>query len=589
TATQKITITDTTVPSIIAPSDITLEAASSDGNTVSLGDATASDAVMVSSVTNDAPERFPLGETTVTWTATDSSGNVSTATQKITVIDTTAPTIAAPSDITLEATSKSDNVVLLETPIATDSVGVANITNDAPELFPVGETLVTWTASDASENVNTVTQKVIVVDTVPPKFSKLSDVTVEATSNDNNLVSLVIPQVSDILDIISLTNDAPETFPLGETTVTWTATDESGNASTATQKVSVIDTTIPTVIAPADVTMEATSASDNVVHLGNAQASDAVMVSSVTNDAPETFPLGETTVTWTATDSSGNQSTITQKVTIIDTTAPKITALDSIVSEATSLADNTVSLTAPIADDSVSQVKITNDAPETFPLGETTVTWTATDESGNTSTIPQNVVIVDTTAPRLSIPDNIVIDAVSLTTLVTVGTPSVTDLTDITPKVTNDAPESFPLGKTTITWTAVDSFGNEISQTQTVEVNACGKPESSYNVMIGKEVDDILVGTGLADLIIGLGGDDIIFGEKGNDCILAGDGDDIVYGNEGSDSINGADGSDVIKGQSGDDILIGGNGVDVIDGGDDNDSCSATQNSEDDVIIKCES
>ncbi|HEY8110126.1 MAG TPA: HYR domain-containing protein, partial [Candidatus Nitrosotenuis sp.] len=209
--------------------------------------------------------------------------------------------------------------------------------------------------------------------------------------------------------------------------------------------------------------------------------------------------------------------------------------------------------------------------------------------SGNASTIPQKITIVDTTAPKLSIPDNVIIDAVSLKTLVTVGTPSVTDLTDVVPKVTNDAPESFPLGKTVVTWTAVDAFGNEVSQTQTVEVNACGKPESSYNVMIGKEVDDILVGTGLADLIIGLGGDDILFGEKGNDCILAGDGDDIVYGNEGSDSVNGADGSDVIKGQSGDDVLIGGMGVDVIDGGDDNDSCSTVQNSEDDVIIKCES
>jgi Ca2+-binding RTX toxin-like protein len=414
-------------------------------------------------------------------------------------------------------------------------------------------------------------------------------VTAEATSNDKNLVSLVTPQVSDILDIISLTSDAPESFPLGETTVTWTATDESGNASTATQKVIVIDTTVPTITAPADVTVEATSASDNVVQLGNAQAADAVTVSSVTNNAPESFPLGETIVTWTATDSSGNVSTMTQKVTIVDTTSPVITVPESIISEATSPTDNVVSLTAPVVDDSVSQVKITSDAPSTFKLGETIVTWTATDESGNASTVPQKITIVDTTAPKLSIPDNIIIDAVSLKTLVTVGTPSVTDLTDVVPKVTNDAPESFPLGKTVVTWTAVDAFGNEVSQTQTVEVNACGKPESSYNVMIGKEVDDILVGTGLADLIIGLGGDDILFGEKGNDCILAGDGDDIVYGNEGSDSVNGADGSDVIKGQSGDDVLIGGMGVDVIDGGDDNDSCSTVQNSEDDVIIKCES
>jgi Ca2+-binding RTX toxin-like protein len=70
---------------------------------------------------------------------------------------------------------------------------------------------------------------------------------------------------------------------------------------------------------------------------------------------------------------------------------------------------------------------------------------------------------------------------------------------------------------------------------------------------------------------------------------LAGVGFYILFVNVGNDSVNGADGSDVIKGQSGDDALIGGSGIDVIDGGDDNDSCSAAQNSEDDVIIKCES
>ncbi|HSA98754.1 MAG TPA: HYR domain-containing protein [Candidatus Nitrosotenuis sp.] len=589
TATQKVTIVDTTAPSITAPSDVTAEATSANDNTVKLGDAKATDAVTVSSVTSDAPEKFPLGETTVTWIATDSSGNNSTATQKVTIVDTTAPTLTAPSDVTVEATSKSDNTVSLETPAATDNVGVASVTSDAPEKFPVGETVVTWTAKDTTNNVSTVTQKVTIVDTVPPKFSKLSNVIVEATSNDNNSVPLTTPVVSDILDITSLKSDAPEKFPLGETTVTWTATDESGNSATATQKVTIVDTTAPSITAPSDVTAEATSANDNTVKLGDAKATDAVTVSSVTSDAPEKFPLGETTVTWTAIDSSGNNSTATQKVTIVDTTAPTLTAPENITSEATSATDNIVALTAPATRDSVSQVKVTSDAPEKFPLGETTVTWTATDESGNSATATQKVTIVDTTAPKLTIPDNIIIDAVSLKTPVSIGTPVVADLTDAAPKVSSDAPDSFQLGKTTITWTAVDKFGNSVSQTQTVEVDACGKPESSYNVIIGKEDDDILVGTSVADLIIGLGGDDIIFGEKGNDCILAGDGDDIVYGNEGNDSIVGGDGSDVIKGQSGDDILIGGAGIDVIDGGDDTDSCNTAQNSEDDVVIKCES
>ena len=39
---------------------------------------------------------FPLGETQVTWTATDESGNVASAIQTVMVSDTVAPVITAP-------------------------------------------------------------------------------------------------------------------------------------------------------------------------------------------------------------------------------------------------------------------------------------------------------------------------------------------------------------------------------------------------------------------------------------------------------------------------------------------------------------
>ena len=47
---------------------------------------------------------------------------------------------------------------------------------------------------------------------------------------------------------------------------------------------------------------------NNLVEFGFAEASDQVEISTITNDAPTTFPLGETIVTWTATDSSGNSA-----------------------------------------------------------------------------------------------------------------------------------------------------------------------------------------------------------------------------------------------------------------------------------------
>jgi hypothetical protein len=476
--------------------------------------------------------------------------------------------------------------VTLEVPATSDNVGVATISSDAPEKFPVGQTIVTWTATDATGNEQTTIQQITITDTVPPKFAKIKEVVVEATSADRNAVPLDAPKVTDILDIVSLTNDAPDVFSVGQTIVTWTAQDQAGNSATATQTVSVIDTTAPVISAPADITAEATSADDNTIMLGEAKASDLVSVFSVTNDAPDVFPLGETLVTWTAKDVSGNNATATQKIMIIDTTAPKIIPPEDITAEATSAFETVVVLTEPESIDSVSDVTITNDAPNVFPLGKTTITWTATDKAGNSVSATSVVKIIDTTAPELIVPENIIVDATSLKTTVDAGSATASDHTDASPKITNDTPQLFPLGITTITWTAEDKYGNKATMTQTVTVEACGKPDSDYNAIIGTEDDDILFGTNLSDLIISLEGDDIIFAQKGNDCVLAGDGEDIIYANEGNDFVNGGDGADIIKGGAGQDVLIGSTGVDVIDGGDDDDSC-ITEN-DDDVLIKCE-
>src|SRR4029077_2647343 len=124
---------------------------------VSIGQATATDDTSVT-ITNDAPAKFPLGTTMVTWVATDSGGNISKAVQKITVIDTTAPTLTAPPNVTVEAKSPDRNSVDLGLPSAFDAVGVLSVTNDAPAYFPLDQTIVTWTAKDASGNDATTKQ-----------------------------------------------------------------------------------------------------------------------------------------------------------------------------------------------------------------------------------------------------------------------------------------------------------------------------------------------------------------------------------------------------------------------------------------------
>lgn len=89
-----VTVVDTLPPSINEPADVQAECAAPEGTPVDLGVASASDACDPSpQVDNNAPPLFPLGNTDVLWTATDDDGNQVSATQSVTVVDTTPPVI----------------------------------------------------------------------------------------------------------------------------------------------------------------------------------------------------------------------------------------------------------------------------------------------------------------------------------------------------------------------------------------------------------------------------------------------------------------------------------------------------------------
>ena len=124
-----------------------------------------------------------------------------------------------------------------------------------------------------------------------------------------------------------LTNDAPPLFPLGSTAVGFTATDANGNEGLCAAHVAVSDTVDPLIVAPPDlVGVECTSPSGASPDLGTPTVSDVCDAAPVVgNDAPASFPLGTTIVTWTATDASGNAGTDTQSVGVVDTIAPSFT------------------------------------------------------------------------------------------------------------------------------------------------------------------------------------------------------------------------------------------------------------------------
>ena len=416
-----------------------------------------------------------LGANTVILTVTDTNGNSSTGTATVTVSDTTLPTITAPAAVNVTTdTACTATAVVLGNAVTADNCSVASVSNDAPAVFALGTTTVTWTVVDGSGNTATATQLVTVTDATNPTITAPSAITWPANIGCFAVnVMLGTPVTTDNCSVVSVTNNAPFVFPIGNTTVTWTVTDNSGNVSTATQIVTIVDTVAPFIVAPIAINTTTNSGCTAVgLVLGNPVVLDNCSVVSLTNDAPAAFPLGVTTVTWTVVDASGNITTATQLVTVIDTTLPTITAPAAVNTIANSgCAATGVALGTPVTADNCSVASVSNNAPTAFPLGTTIVTWTIVDASGNVNTATQLVTVTDTTMPIITAPTAITVATNNgcYAVNVVLGTPITSDNCSVV-SVTNNAPALFPLGTTTVTWTIVDGSGNTATATQVVTV-----------------------------------------------------------------------------------------------------------------------
>ncbi len=115
----------------------------------------------------------------------------------------------------------------------------------------------------------------------------------------------------------------------------------------------------------------------------------------------------------------------------------------------------------------------------TFPLGTTTVNCSATDSAGNTSYASFNVTVVDTTAPTLNLPADIVTYQTVPGGSVVNFTVTATDLVDASPSVVCTPPSGslFPLGTTTVNCSATDDYSNTSYGSFTVTVN------TGYNLL----------------------------------------------------------------------------------------------------------
>ncbi|MDX1652294.1 MAG: proprotein convertase P-domain-containing protein, partial [Brumimicrobium sp.] len=206
---------------------------------------------------NSCPETV-----TRTYQIEDDCGNIETCTQTITIDDNINPTGTAPANLTVQCIGDvpAANPALITDEADNCSVPTVTHVGDASNGLTCPEIITrTYRITDACGNFIDVTQTITVDDTTPPVFAAApADITVECIGDVPAMTNLNWTDNCDGAGSVAGTDGALTGGSCGGTiTRTWTYTDVCGNTATATQTITVDDTTPPVfAAAPADITVE---------------------------------------------------------------------------------------------------------------------------------------------------------------------------------------------------------------------------------------------------------------------------------------------------------------------------------------------
>ncbi|KAJ8021299.1 Hyalin [Holothuria leucospilota] len=294
---------------------------------------------------------------------------------------------------------------------------------------------------------------------------------------------------------ITTTPDNVDSFPVGSTTVTITATNDEGTSSSCVFFVLVTADDIPPVAnCPVEVREVLPMDETTVVVTWNVEFTDNSLTVTVMQDGPrsgDSFGVGTAVVMYTASDAAGNVATCTFNVIV--SADPGITITPTNCPSTFTAFTNDPSLQAvmfpqitAVDENGITLMGVLTNPPDnsftpTNPVQVQTVTFTFMDGAGQTALCMIELSFtLDRTSPTFgNCPQGNTLSGTLPQGATTVSIPAVqmisaVDDSNMSPTVTTNPADvtSFPFGTTPVTFTATDVAGNTAQCTFTVEVNA---------------------------------------------------------------------------------------------------------------------
>lgn len=452
--TVTVTVRDVEAPVITCPSDLSITTGNAASATVTGFAATATDnsgSFVLSNTFDaaggaDASGAYPLGVTSVTWTATDPSNNVASCSATVTVTDDYPPTFTvcpAPLSVGTDA-GKATSSQTLQAAAIDNAPGVVAITNSIDSDsgatlthdFAVGTTTVTFTARDLVGNVAApCTVDVTVTDVEAPVIANCPsniDIFTDAGSPLGTLSGAAAVSASDNVGVTAFTAspasvvvtgssaDFNGAYPIGVTAVTISAADAAGLTASCTFTVTVTDNEAPVLTCPTPAAFpNSPGLADGIVDFSVSAADNSGAQPTITYSLDGgasvsearffgSLPIHTYSFVFTATDPSGNQAQCTVPITVADVEPPTFLSCHDLNLETNPGRDSAYveQLTRGAQDNSgIQPVVVPADAGgRYYPFGSTRVAFTATDAAGNTANCTIRVIVGDSEPPVITVP-----------------------------------------------------------------------------------------------------------------------------------------------------------------------------------------
>jgi len=409
----------------------------------------------------------------------DAAGNVSSpVVRRVHVQDTVAPVFdfSPLVDVYQEANAKFSSMNLA-LPSVSDVSSVV-MSNDAPVLFPIGLTVLNWTATDSYGNVTSTSQNIFVQDTTAPTLAlngpNFLTIALGATYTDAGTT------VTDNVDVglTAIVTGSVNTNAVGSYMLTFDVTDSAGNAAVqVVRTVNVTDQAVPVISLnglPSIATPQGMTYTD-----AGATVTDNVDVglTATVSGYVDTNAVGTYTLTFDVSDSAGNAAAqVARTVNVTDQTVPVI-YLNGLSSITTPQGMAYTDAGATVADNvDVGLAATVSGSVNINVVGTYTLTFDVTDGAGNAAGQVTRVVnVTDQTAPVISLNGVSSITISQGTTYIDAGT-TVTDNVDVglTAIVTGSV-NTNAVGTYMLTFDVTDGAGNAAGQVTRV-VNVIAPP-----------------------------------------------------------------------------------------------------------------